>query len=204
MMMKKLSLLFCASFLAGCSFLDQDTPLPLYTLKGGAMECHPALAEPLAIDLPVGEASLDTERIALTPSPYQRDYLADGQWPDRLPKVMQELLQERLSERWGAEFVSRMGTGLKTTYLLQTDIQDFSVHHLGTEAAEVRLKISFKLVNLRERAVLAGQVFCLQEPLCTSSMGATVEAFNKATHRLLEQAIPWMEATFLKEHARPL
>jgi cholesterol transport system auxiliary component len=197
-MMKKLCLLFYTSLLAGCSFLEPDQPLPLYTLKGGSIACHRALTEPLAIDLPLGEASLDTERIALTPSPYQRDYLADGQWPDRLPKVMQTVLQERLSERWGAAFVSRMGTGLQVKYLLQTDIQDFSVHHLGTEAAAVRLKIAFKLVNLRERKIIAGQVFCLEEPLCAPSMGAIVEAFNAGTHHLLEQAIPWMESVFLQ------
>lgn len=200
-MMKKLSLLFCTCFLSGCSFLNQDEPLPLYTLKSAPTECNQVLSEPLAIDFPLGEASLDTERIALTPSLYERDYLANGQWPDRLPKVMQEVLQTSLSERWGAGFVSRMGAGLQVKYLLQTDIQDFSVYNLGTECPEVRLKISFKIVNLRKRTVIDGQTFCLTEPACSPSMGDLVEAFNKGVHHLLEQTMPWMEETFLKERA---
>lgn len=200
-MMKKLSLLLCTCFLSGCTLLEQEEPLPLYTLKSAPIQCNQVLFDPLAIDLPLAEASLDTERIALTPSLYARDYLAGGQWPDRLPRVMQEVFQTTLSERWGGGVVSRMGAGLQVKYLLQTDIQDFSVYNLGTAYPEVRLKVSFKIVDLRERTVIDGQVFCITEPACSSSMSALVEAFNKGTHQLLEQAMPWMEETFLKERA---
>ena len=57
-MMKKVSLLIFASFLSGCSLLNQDEPLPLYTLKGGMIELSRALSDPLGIDVPLGEASL--------------------------------------------------------------------------------------------------------------------------------------------------
>lgn len=200
-MMKKFSLLLCTGLLSGCAFLNQDEPLPLYTLKSGVIECNQVLSEQLAIDIPLSEASLNTERIALTPSAYQRDYLADGQWPDRLPKVMQEVFLTSLSERWGGGFVSRIGSGLQAKYLLQTDIQDFSVYNLGTGYPEVRLKIAFKVVDLRARRVLDGQIFCITEPACNSSMDSLVEAFNKGIQHLLEQAIPWMEEEFLKERA---
>src|SRR3990167_728318 len=201
-MMKKVSLLIFASFLSVCSLLNQDEPLPLYTLKGGMIELSRALSDPLGIDVPLGEASLDTQRIALTPSPYEREYLADGQWPERLPKVMQEVLQISLSERWGGEHVSRTGTGLQVKYILQTEIQDFSVHHLNTEHPEVYLKMAFKVVNLRARNVLGARVFFVKEPICSSSMKSIVAAFNKGVHALLQQAMPWMEGEFLKESGR--
>jgi cholesterol transport system auxiliary component len=200
-MMNKVSLLIFASFLSGCSFLGQDELLPLYTLKSGNIEPRPVLSDSLAVDMPLSEASLDTQRIALTPSAYERDYLADGQWPERLPKIMQEVLLESLSERWGGASVSRVTAGLQVKYLLQTEIQDFSVYQLNAGQPEVHLKVAFKLVDLRARKVLAGQVFCIKETACASSMGAIVEAFNNGVHHLLAQAMPWMESGFLKESA---
>lgn len=200
-MIQKVSFLIVASFLSGCSLLNEDVPLPLYTLKSGNVEPSQALLDSLAVDMPLGEASLDTQRIALTPSPYERDYLADGQWPDRLPKVMQEVLLESLSERWGGASVSRVGTGLQVKYLLQTEIQDFSVYNLNTGHPEVHLKVAFRVVNLRERKVMAGHVFSVKEVVCSLSMKSIVEAFNKGFHTLLDQAMPWMESGFLKESA---
>lgn len=178
--------------------MGEDTVLPLYTLKSGNVESHRVLPAPVALDMPLAEASLNTERIALTPSPYERDYFADGQWPDRLPKIMQEVLIESLSKRWGEEFVSRSGTGLQVNYLLQTEIQDFSVYYLKTERPEVHLRVAFKIVNLRERKILVGQVFSVKEPICAVTMKGIVEAFNKGFSVLLQEAMPWMEGA-LKE-----
>lgn len=200
-MKKKLSLLFCLCCLSGCSFLNQDEPLPLYTLKSAPTECHQVSFDSVAIELPSAEASLDTERIALTPSLYERDYLANGQWPDRLPRVIQEVFQTTLSERWGGGVVNRMAGGLQVKYLIQTDIQDFSVYNLGTAYPEVHIKMNLKLVDLRARAVIDGQIFCITEPACSPSMGALVEAFNNGVHHLLDQAMPWMEEVLLKESA---
>lgn len=198
-MIKKVSLLICASVLSGCSLLSQDEPLPLYTLKSGTVEPAHVLTDSLAVDMPLSEPSLDTPRIALTPSPYEREYLANGQWPDRLPKVMQEVLLESLSERWGGAYVSRIGAGVQVKYVLQTDIQDFSVYHLNTPSPEVHLKISFKVLNLRTRKVLAGQIFAGKQQICALTMNGIVEGLNTGLHALLAEAMTWMEREFLKE-----
>jgi cholesterol transport system auxiliary component len=201
LMMKRLTLLITASFLSGCSFFAEDEPLPLYTLKSARIEPYDVISTPIGIELPISEASLDTERIALTPSVYERNYLADGQWPDRLPKIMQEVLVESLSTRWGGAFVTRMGSGIQVQYILQTDIQDFSVYNLSTGQPEVHLKVSFKLVNLRTRAVIGGKIFSRNELACSNTMGGIVAALNEGFQCLLSEAMPWMETSLLKESA---
>jgi len=197
-MMKKLHLLLFSCFLSGCSLLSQEEPLPLYTLKSGHILPNATLSSSLGIDVPLGEASLDTQRIAVTPSLYERDYLADGQWPDRLPKIVQEVLLESLSERWGGAAISRVSMGLQVKYVLQTEIQDFSVHQLSSGHPEARLKIAFKLINLRTRDVLAAHVFSVKEPVCIVSMNGIVGALNKGLQALIGQVIPWIEGS-LKE-----
>ncbi len=197
-MMRKISLLFFTCLLSSCSFLKENEPLPLYSLKSGFFEPKTVLSVPLAIDIPLSEASLNTSRIATTPSPYRRDYLANSEWPDRLPKVFHEALMEGLGQRWGENYITRTSVGLQYKYMLHSEIQDFSVYHLDQESPEVRLKITFKFINLRERRIVAAHTF---ETSCVSSL--TVEgiigAFNQGLHTLLETTMNWMEDIFLKE-----
>lgn len=191
--MKKTSFFIFASLLSGCSFLGQQEPLPLYTLKSGIFESHGKLPASLAIDIPLSEASLNTSRIAITPSPFQRNYLADGEWPDRLPRILQEVLIESLSQRWGGVHVNRMAAGLEAKYLLRPEIQDFSVYHLGEGVPEVHLKITFKLINLRNRQAIAAHTFTEVISSSSPTMNGIVESFNKGLQCLLEKTAPWIE-----------
>lgn len=198
---KQTTFLVLLSFLTGCSLLPEgQEPLPLYTLKSETYKTSNALTKPLAIDYPISEASLDTERIAVTPSLFQRDYLADGQWPDRLPKVIYNVLIESFSERWGGVYVNRSGMGLQTHYVLTTEIQDFSLHNLATALPEVHLKVLFKLVDFRNHQALASKIFSERVPVRLLSVDGIVIAFNHGLHCLLLKAMPWMEGVFSKEN----
>lgn len=197
--MKYVSLILFSFALTSCALLETPEPLPLYTLQSGSFEQSNLLTDSIAIDMPLSEASLNTNRIALTPSPYQREYFADASWPDRLPNVFQEALLEGLSQRWGGIYVNRLRIGLQTKYVLHTEIQDFSVHNVGTTQAKAALKIRFKLFSLRERKVIASHVFEEKVPLCAVTMEGIINAFNEGTHVLLEEAIAWMEKDVFKK-----
>ncbi len=199
--MKKISLLMLTCFLCGCSLLGTEESRPLYTLKSKGLEASSIVIVPLSIAVPVSEASLNTARIAITPSPYQRDYLADGEWPDRLPKVLQEVFLEAFSQRWGATYVNRVGAGLSTHFVFQSEILDFSVYHLDQGNPEVRLKVIFKLMDFKHRRVLAAQTFTKTAPISQPTMKEIVASFNTGLHCLLKEAIGWMEETLLKESA---
>jgi cholesterol transport system auxiliary component len=202
-MMKKVSLFIYISLLTGCSLFEGTEPLPLFTLKSEMSRSTHNLDFPIAIEVPTSEESLNTQRIAVTPSLYQRDYLAEGQWPDRLPKILQGALLTSLGQRWGATHLSRVSDGLLTTYILRLDIQDFSVHSLDKGRAEVHMKILFKVVNFNARRILAARTFSQKTPVSSYTMIGIVEAFNKGFHALVEQASPWMEETFLSHLSPP-
>lgn len=179
--------------------LENTEPLPLYTLKSQPFESIDRLSATLAVDTPLSEASLNTPRIAVTPSPYQRDYLADGEWPDKLPKVFQEALIDSLTQRWGGKYVNRLSASLQTRYVLATEIQDFSVYHLDQSFPEVHLKIAFKLIDLPNRQVMAAHTFSEITQASALKMDTIVEAFNQGFYCLLTKAIPWMEGALPKE-----
>jgi cholesterol transport system auxiliary component len=196
--MKKGIFILLGVLVTGCSlFPEGEPPLPLYVLKSGPITPTQALKEPLAVDDPVSEVSLNTHRIAITPSPYQRDYLADGQWPDRLPTVFEEILIESLSERWGGTYVNRNSAALKTTYVLFSEIQDFSLYPMEGGSSEVRLRVMFKVIDFQNRQAIAARTFSEKVPVSCLSMHTIVEAFNQGLQTLLKKAMPWMESVFL-------
>lgn len=192
--MKKSILIILSCFITGCTlFPEGETPPPLYTLRSEPFKQTSALTVPLAVDLPTSEASLNTQRIAITLLPYQRDYMANGQWPEPLPKIIQEVFLESFSTRWGGVHVNRNEANFQTTYLLFSEIQDFSVYHLEKGCPEVRLKIMMKIVDFQNRQPLAAHVFAEKTPATSSTMNGIVSAFNEGLHRLLRKAIPWIE-----------
>jgi len=198
-MKKRLFVGFCC-FLTGCTLFPKGKePLPLYTLRSIPPRSSYVLKAPLAIDIPMSEPSLDTSRIAITFGPHQRDYLAEGEWPDRLPKVIQEVFLENLSERWGGKHVNRSSVGLQTTYVLLSEIQDFSLYYLETGCPEIRLKLQLRLVDFQNRRVIAAQTFYEQIPLQSYRMTDIVVSFNQALTVLLEKASTWMEGVFSKK-----
>lgn len=192
--MKKSLFIILGCFLTGCTlFPEGEAPLPLYTLKSKSLSQTSVLTAPLAIDLPGCEASLNTQRIAITLLPYQRDYMANGQWPDRLPKVIQEVFLDSFSARWGGVHVNRNEAGLQTNYILSSEIQDFSVYHLEKGCPEVHLKIMMKVVDFKNRQPLAAQVFTEKVPVTSVTMNSIVSAFNEGLQKLLSKTIPWIE-----------
>lgn len=186
--------LVIASCLGGCtSFFEGDAPLPLYTLKSPSIVVRPVVTSSLAVELPVSDMSLDTSRIAVTPALYRRDYLAEGEWSDRLPQVVQDLLVDAFSQRWGGQYVTRSGVGLQVKHLLQTELQDFSVYNLGC-SPYIQIKMLFKIVDFQQRRVLSAHSFCERVPVRgDSSLCTIVEAFNRGMQILLEKAILWRE-----------
>ena len=92
-----------------------------------------------------------------------------------------------------------MSMGLKTKYVLQSEIQDFSAYDLDKNTPTVYLKVSFKLIDFHERQVIAAKIFSETTPVSSPTMQGIVGAFNQGVHCLLEKIVPWMEDVFLKE-----
>lgn len=181
-------------FLTGCSlFPDEKEPLPLYILESGVIKPSSVLKAPLLIECPRSEASLDTHRIAVTLPHHRRDYMANAQWPETLPKIVHQSLMEGFSTRWGEAFINCTGEGLGNAYGLYATIQDFSIFPKQDDSADIYIKISFKLIDLHKRRPLAGRTFLEKVSLKAPTVHNTIEGFNKGFHDLLYKVILWIE-----------
>ncbi len=196
--MKKLAFVSVAVFLTGCTLFESQQPLPLYSLEAGHYAFTHEIPASLNITDPTAEASINTQRIALTPAPYHRDYLANGEWPERLPNIFKNILIQGLGQKWGVARVNSAGNGLSERYLLSSDVQDFSVHQIPGKPCEVRLHVTFKLLDLKERRVIAAETITETKVIKNFTMQDIVYTFNEATHALVDKISMWIEDSLAK------
>ena len=189
---------FIPFFLSGCTLFEPQEPLPLYSLESGTFQRTQDLSISIAIDEPLSEASLNTTRIALTPAPFRRDYLANGAWPNRLPLVFQRVLLQGLGQKWGEAHVNRFASGIESKYLISSELQDFSVHYCPDGEYQTYLQVTFKVIDLKERKVITAKTFTERSTIPSFTLLSIVETFNQSTHSLINQAGEWVESVLKK------
>lgn len=198
--MKKSIFIIFACFLTGCSlFPEGKEPPPLYTLKNTSVIPASPLHASLAIELPRSEPSLDTYRIGVTLLPYSREYIENGQWPEYLPKTLLEYFMETFTERWGGTSINRAEDGLQTSYTLYSHIHDFSLYPSENGCTDIRLKISFRLVDFQTRRSIAGRIFSKTVRVPIYTMEGITAAFNQGLHELTGETTGWIEEVVRKE-----
>jgi cholesterol transport system auxiliary component len=152
----------------------------------------PALLWQLSVVLPETSDSLDTTRISLMMPAGQMDYYANANWQDRLPLLVQASLVEAFEATGRLTAVGRDSEGLKSDYLLLTDIRAFQARYDVADAPpKVEVRIVAKLVRALTRTIV--QVIDAQSvvPVAQNSVPSVVAAMNQALSNVETQIVDW-------------
>ena len=146
----------------------------------------------LTVVLPETADSLDTTRIGLLLPAGQMDYFANASWQDRLPLMVQSSLVEAFESSGRMTAVGRETEGLKSDYLLLTDIRAFQARYEVADAPpKVEVRIVAKLLSSRTRTII--QSIDAQSAIQTSqnSVPSVVAAMNQALANVQKQIVDW-------------
>ena len=185
----------CAVALSACSgIVGPPEPPPLYVLRppvppaGGG----PRVDWQLSIVLPDAPDSLDTNRIVLQHPNGTMDYYADASWPDRLSLLVQSALIDAFEASNRISAVGRDTDGLKSDYLLQTDIRDFeAIYETDDTAPSVVVRIDARIVNQRTRAIVQALNARAEVDSEANTVPAVVAALNQALGQVMGQIAGW-------------
>jgi cholesterol transport system auxiliary component len=191
--MKHIALAVLTMALAGCSGLlaPSGSPAKLYTLSAPreVTTSAPQANWQLLVAMPDAVLELNSARIAIAPAPARIDYYADVAWGDRPPAMLQELLLQSFDRSGRIAAAQRQAGGLKSDFILTTDIQDFEVDAAsGAPAAHIR--VSARLVRSRDRTIAAARSFETTVP-AGDNFDDAIAAFNNAVQALLPQIVDW-------------
>ena len=133
--------------------------------------------------------SLDSEQVVVRVSQAEIQYLANSQWGDRLPRMVQSKLVEAFENSGRLGGVGKPGQGLAIDYQVVTDIRSFEVDTSGADVANV--EISLKILNDRNGTVRAQQVFRASAPVSGSENRDFIAALDRAFAEVGAESVEW-------------
>jgi cholesterol transport system auxiliary component len=177
-----------ALLLAGCASFS--TPPQTFDLEapGGAPAGSAATRTQLLIAEPTAVRTLDSQQIAIQPSTLTVEYLADAQWTDRLPRLVQLRLLQAFQNTGRAGAVGVPGQGLAIDFQIVTEIRRFEI---ALEESAAIVEISVKALNDRSGVVRASQIFQARVPLQGAGNPAYVVALNQAFSQVTDEIVAW-------------
>jgi cholesterol transport system auxiliary component len=173
----------CASLFSKAAPATYDLTAPRGPKVGGGVGGQLLVAEPTAL------AILETERIVVRPNPGQVAYLADAQWSDRLPRLVQARLLQTFENSSHLRTVGRPGERLTADYQLVTDIRAFNLATVQGAVAEV--EIAVKIVSDQSGRIVGARVFRAYVPASSSEGPAATAAMDAAFGEVALEVVKW-------------
>ncbi len=179
----------CTSIIPGA---DRKPP-QLYELRptGSFAANLPRVRAQLLVETPTASASLRSSRIAIKMQPTKLDYLADSEWTDLATNLLQTLLVESFDNSRRIDGVARQGSGLRTDFLLKSDLREFHAEMYKGAPARIRIRLQARLVRWNDRDIVASRNFEASEPLASDNNDAIVTGFDAALAGVLKQVVEW-------------
>jgi cholesterol transport system auxiliary component len=185
-----------ALVLTACSnIIGPPEASPLYVLDPANPTATggPPVVWQLSIVLPEAPDSLDTVRIALLQPNGQLDYYANSNWQDRLPFLVQSSLVEAFEASGRTPGVGRDSEGIKSDYLLVTDIRALEARYDVADAPPMaQVRIEAKLINAHTRTIVLSSDAHSEVRAAQNSVLSVVAAMNRALADVQSQIVTWV------------
>ena len=184
--------------MGGCAKLFTEPPRPLYRLTAPSdfPATLPHVPAQFVVDMPYAPAALDTQRIAVSKSPVSLDYLADGDWVDRAPGLVQTALVEAFENSKAVGGVGPQLLGLRADLVVESDLRHFEVVYDSATAAgegtpQVAVAVAVKLVKVPEHKILSETLISARQAAVANATPQIVVAFDTAATSVAKQVVSW-------------
>lgn len=145
------------------------------------------------IAAPTALNAIDTNLIAVQPTPSTLSYYPNVQWADRLPNVFQVVLAEALENTGRVRAVGLPGQSLLINYQIVTEIRAFQAETASADHGLVR--VSAKILDDRNGRVVASRIFTATQPMSGDTVGAAVGSLDQANQQVVADMVRWIVAT---------
>ncbi len=194
-----------AGLLSGCAGLgtlnQASKPNDLYALtpKSTFNQNLPRIHSQIVVEEPTATAAVNTNQIAVFPTPLEVQYLPVARWVDRAPLIVQALMIESFENSGKVPAVGRSTVGLRADYLVVTDIREFQAHvsetvsetGTKTETLTITVRLNIKIVDEYEDHIIASDSFEKVRIATSSDAYDVVYAFDEALGSAMRAAVEW-------------
>jgi len=182
--------------LHACALPDfgSGPPPDLYVLspKSTFAEEIPAVDWQLVVEEPSTAKGIDTDRIAIAPSPLEVKYLGASRWADRAPRMVQQLLIQSFENSKKIVSVGRQSMGLRSDFVLKTELREFQAEKTKEGGTVVRVRLNLKLVRPAIGQIVASQSFESVKPAASENVPDIVQSFDDAIGAVMKRSVTWV------------
>ena len=183
---------------AGCTVLDPG-PAATNVLLPVTVSVAPQsnrMPIQLRVTRPVADGATETDRIMALMNGHEVRALDSARWVNPVPALVQRHLVDALEASRRFTSVNWEGSGVEDKYRLSTDIRRFFLRYDSSGGPPVAdVAMVFSLIRSETGTVVARTYAHVEEPCRENTLEAFVNAFGKATTRVLTQTVDWVVAT---------
>lgn len=192
--------LMMLAMVSGCTALSgltaASTPSELYVLtpKSTFDAGLPRLKYQIAVEEPTATAVVDTDQIAVQPTPLRVQYLPGARWVDRAPLIVQALMIESFENSERVPAVSSTSIGLRADFVIVTDIREFqaTLPENDPEAPlQVDVRLNIKLIDAFSDRIIASRSFEEFVVSVSDEASDVATAFDTALGDTLRDSVEW-------------
>lgn len=178
--------------LAGCALGGPKTEVSIYApqVRIDADPAWPAVDWRLTLGTPDAHALLDSQRIAVRPTPNQLQTYKGARWADTAPAMVQLALMEAFEDSGKIGAVSTWGGG-RGDFGLYTDLRAFETIYEGGEP-KVVMELQARLVKFGQGGgLVAAKRFRTEVAPAGADIEPVVDAFGEAMALLGADVVGW-------------
>ena len=138
---------------------------------------------------PTALKAIDSNQVVVRVSPSEIQYLANSQWSDTLPRMVQSKLVAAFENSGRLGGVGKPGQGLAIDYQVVAEIRTFEVNTVGADTANVEIFV--KILNDRNGTVRAQRAFQTSIPVSGSENRDFIQALNAAFAAAGAEIVEW-------------
>lgn len=185
---KLISLTCIALTLGACAFEGRQ-PAPTYILDSRAVShAEKPAAYHIKILTPEVSSGLSTRQIVVIDETARLNYIADGEWPEPLPVMLQNVWLDSIRQSGLVASVSSDQSSVRADRLLQISAQEFNFIRKD-DAVTARVRYDVKVLEPTSRKILAVRQSEASEPVPPGQFAGAMASLNKANSEAMARLI---------------
>jgi len=154
----------------------------------------------LVVPEPTALMAVNTDKMQTQPAQGESVAIANAQWADNLPVMLQAKVVQSFENAGYAQAVSRPRDGLAAGFQLLIDIRRFAISTSATPSAEIEFVA--KLMS-QDGKILAAKTFTATAPADSAEAPAAAAALNRAFAKAVKDLVPWAAEAVVVAPAAP-
>jgi len=183
-----------AALLAGCSILGgSKAPSTIYAPdpRVAPDPAWPNVAWQLAIAHPDAARMIDSQRIAVRPTPGELQVYRGASWAKSPSDQVEDTVLHALEDSQKIAAVARKGSGLAADYTLLMELRRYDADYAGHAVPSATIEVNAKLLHSPDQEIVASHTFLQAVPATATDTASVARAFDAALGNIGGEIAGW-------------